>query len=170
MKILSAITTTILIALPLSVAGSSLFPSFNKDDMFKFTAFASGDQEVPPVVTSTTGKLSLEFEKDFSEVDFDLDVFDGVAITQAHLHCKVAGDNGPVVVFLLAFNAAGINVDGDLSAGTLMNSDIGANGANCPTPIVNIASLYWAIQKGEIYLNVHSVAHPGGEIRAQVFP
>ena len=36
--------------------------------------------------------------------------------------------------------------------------------------INNIASLYAAILVGKIYLNVHSEANPGGEVRGQIFP
>ena len=85
-----------------------------------------GAQEVPGVVTNTTGKLRLNFDRGLSEADFRLRVNDGIDVLQAHLHCARAGANGPVVVFLFA---GGVDVDGLLSKGTLTNADF--LGADC---------------------------------------
>ena len=140
---------------------------------FSFNAQASGDQEVPPTITSTRGKIKLNFDRALSKVDFVLTVKDGVAVTQAHLHCGRAGSNGPVVAFL--FNGApvpgpgGIDVDGLLARDTLTNESI-VPGPCGDFNIVNIASLFAAMRDGIIYLNVHSEGNPPGEVRGQIFP
>lgn len=146
---------------------------------FRFDTRASGAQEIQPaggVETDTSARLTLRFERDLSVLDFDLRVFDGELITQAHLHCARAGVNGPVVVFL--FNSApvqgpgGVNVDGRLSDGTLTNADVlpvaFEENPACGVVINNLASLLAAIQDGIIYLNVHSEGNPAGEVRGQV--
>lgn len=152
-----------------------------EDDGFRFTTFASGEQEIQPpggVVTDTTATLRLDFRRDLSSAKFRLSVFDGELITQAHLHCARAGVNGPVVAFL--FNVApvpgpgGVNVDGRLARDRLTNDDIepvdfAANPA-CGVAINNIASLFAAVLDGIIYLNVHSEGNPAGEVRGQFFP
>ncbi len=146
---------------------------------FRFTTFASGEQEVPPpgVLTDTTARLRLNFARDLSEAEFRLSVFDGEGITQAHLHCARAGENGPVVVFL--FNVApvpgpgGVDVNGRIAHGVITNDDILATDPDaspvCGVTINNIASLFAAVRKGVIYLNIHSEANPPGEVRGQVF-
>ena len=90
-------------------------------------------------------------------------------ITQAHLHCGSAGNNGPVVAFLFAMPGMLENedVDGSLSSGMLMFEDL-IQEADCGNEANNIASLYDGIKAGAIYLNVHSVANPAGEVRGQL--
>ncbi len=129
----------------------------------------SGAQEVPGVITNTTGTLRLNNDPGLSEANFRLKVNDGIGVTQAHLHCARAGANGPAVVFLFGF-VSGVDVDGVLSTGTLTNLDF--TGADCTgttgRPINNIASLALAARDGLIYVNVHTVANPAGEVRGQL--
>ncbi len=136
----------------------------------RFRTGLSGAQEVPGVATNTTGTFRLHFDLGLSEADFRLKVNDGFAVLQAHLHCARAGANGPVVVFLFSSLAGGVNVDGVLSTGTLTNADF--LGADCTgttgRPINNIASLAFAARDGLIYVNVHTVANPAGEVRGQL--
>jgi hypothetical protein len=136
---------------------------------FEFEARLSGAQEVPAVTTVTTGSLDLEFDESFTTAQFRLKVFDGDDVTQAHLHCHRAGQNGPVVVFLYGLGPTG-DVDGLLSQGTLTNASF--TGADCVPqigrPINNLAALAFALRDGLIYANVHTVAHPPGEIRGQL--
>ena len=64
------------------------------DETFK--ARLSGDQEVPAVIDQgTTGKFEIQFNRDFTEGEFTLRVDAGVQVTQAHLHCAVAGEQWP---------------------------------------------------------------------------
>src|SRR5262249_11735088 len=65
-----------------------------------FKANLTGAEEVPPVVTETSGKVKIHFNKDETEAEFELTVHDGVRVQQAHLHCAAAGVNGPVIIFL----------------------------------------------------------------------
>ena len=136
----------------------------------RFRTDLSGAQEVPGVITITTGTFRLDFDRGLSEADFQLMVNDGMGVTQAHIHCARAGANGPVVVFLFGFIAGGVDVDGVLSTGTLTNADF--LGADCTgttgRPINNIASLAFAARDGLLYVNVHTVANPAGEVRGQL--
>ena len=135
-------------------------------------SMGTGEQEVTVCDTSTTARLGMTFYAGFSSVEFELDVYDGVNITQAHLHCAPAGVNGPVVAFLFGLQPP-VHVDGELVYGEIMNDDIVSfddpNGA-CGVTINNVASLYEAILQRKIYLNVHSTACPAGVTRAQMIP
>lgn len=106
-----------------------------------------GDQEVPVVSTKATGSGVLTINKDMS-VSGGISTT-GVAATMAHIHIGKAGANGPVAVPL--------NRNGD-------------NGWVVPPGAVLTEAQYKAYQAGELYVNVHSEAHKGGEIRAQLTP
>lgn len=129
-----------------------------------FIAKLTGDQEVPPVVTDTTGRLQIQFNKGATEAEFTLRVSDGVRVTQAHLHCAAAGVNGPIVVFLAGFHAPGWDVDGKWVSNTTVTD---ANIVN-PACGTTLAELLQSIRSGNVYVNVHSVAHPAGVVRGQL--
>lgn len=147
-------------------------------DGSRYRIFASGAQEVSPpapeggVVTDTTARLDLQFNRLLSEATFRLNVNDGFGINQAHLHCGGAGSNGPVVAFLFGLDPNGVDVDGILSSGELTNLDIIDNACidAIGQPVNNIASLAAAIKNGLIYLNVHALSNPPGLVRGQFLP
>ncbi|KAL7565750.1 hypothetical protein ACA910_010190 [Epithemia clementina (nom. ined.)] len=127
-----------------------------------FSTYATGAQEVPEVDTMTTARVAMTIDEGLSMIGYDLSVFQGHGIVQAHLHCQVAGQNGPVIAFLFQ-SEEGVNVDGHLSSGVLKNADLLET--DCGT---NIASLTEAMLYGSVYLNVHSVDYPNGVVRGQV--
>ena len=141
-------------------------------DGLQFEAELDGTQEMPSVVTDTTGEIEVEFNEASTEAEFDLEVEDGTAVTQAHFHCAPAGANGPVVAFLFGFVPGGFDVDGDLAEFTLTDANITAVGADCVPSIgmaiFDIADLADAMLDGNIYVNVHTVANPPGEVRGQL--
>ena len=104
----------------------------------------SGANEVPPVTTSAAGSGTITVGDD-GAVSGSVTTT-GVAGTAAHIHEAAAGANGPVIVPLTK--------DGDTYKA--------AAGAKL-TP-AQMASL----KAGNLYVNVHSAANPGGEIRGQL--
>lgn len=106
-----------------------------------------GDQEVPPVSTMAAGNGALTINKDMS-VSGGITTT-GVAGTMAHIHVGKTGANGPVAVTL--------NRNGD-------------NGWSVPPGAKLTEAQYKAYQAGELYVNVHSEAHKGGEVRGQIVP
>lgn len=139
------------------------------EDLRTTTISASGAQEVPPVDSATSAQLTFDVSDDLSSIDFMLEVQNGIDISQAHLHCAPAGVNGPVLVFLfpLVANGGGVDGDGTLNKGTLTNADL--LNVECEGIAVgNIATLVEFILQRRVYLNVHSLANPSGEVRGQV--
>ena len=138
-------------------------------DLPKSEVKLEGAQEVPPVSTDTSGRLKLRFNAASTEATFRLKVFEGVGVTQAHLHCALEGVNGPIVAFLFGFIPAGVNVNGLLAQGTLTDADIlDTSGDPCGVTITDIASLLAAVEDGRVYANVHTLVNPAGEVRGQV--
>ena len=107
----------------------------------------SGDQEVPPVTTSATGTANVTVAAD-GAVSGNITT-SGLDVTMAHIHIGAAGKNGPVIVPLSKTG------DGVWSI---------APGAKLTPEQLK------AYQAGELYVNVHTVANKGGEIRAQLKP
>jgi hypothetical protein len=129
-----------------------------------FIAKMTGDQEVPPVTTDTTGRFEIQFNKNAMAAEFTLRLSDGVRVTQAHLHCGQAGANGPVVVFLAGFHGQGWDVDGKwVSNATVTDENIVDT-----TCGATLAALLEFIRAGNVYVNAHSRANPGGEVRGQL--
>ena len=105
----------------------------------------SGSNEVPPVQTSASGSGTVKVGSDGS-VDVRITAT-GMSATAAHIHQGAPGANGPVIVPL--------SKSGD-------NVFVSAPGAKM-TP-----EQLAAYKAGNTYLNVHSAANPGGEIRTQL--
>lgn len=107
----------------------------------------TGGHEVPPVTTSATGSGRLIINTD-KTVSGSVTT-SGVDATMAHIHEAAAGKNGPVIVPL---------------------EKKGANEWAVPAGAKLTDAQYKSYQHGNLYVNVHSAAYPGGEIRAQLAP
>jgi hypothetical protein len=104
----------------------------------------SGAEEVPPVQTQASGSGTITVADDGS-VSGSVSI-SGVEAKAAHIHMGDAGTAGPVVIPLVK--------DGDsfkVAAGAKLN-----------------AEQRKAFIAGGLYVNVHSAAHPSGEIRGQI--
>ena len=107
----------------------------------------SGSQEVPPVTSSASGSGTIMVGMDKS-VSGSVTTA-GVNGTAAHIHMAAMGVNGPVIV-PLAKTADGV---WSVPAGAKLTD-----------------AQYDAFKAGNLYVNVHSDAHKGGEIRGQLKP
>jgi CHRD domain-containing protein len=131
-----------------------------------FKARLSGDNEVPPVVSDTAGRFEILVDKAATSGQYTLRVDSGVRVTQSHFHCGPAGVNGPVIVFLAGPRPEGWDVDGKwVSNATITDANV-VNTACGAT----LAAIFEQARNGNVYVNVHSVAHPGGVARGQLEP
>jgi hypothetical protein len=129
-----------------------------------FRARLSGDNQVPAVATNSGGRFQIVVNNGATAGEYTLRVDSGVRITQAHFHCGAVGVNGPVIVFLAGFHAAGWDVDGQwVSNATVTDANV-VNTACGAT----LAEIFQQARAGNVYVNVHSVAHPGGVVRGQL--
>jgi hypothetical protein len=107
----------------------------------------SGDNEVPPVKTMASGSGTITVADD-GAVSGSVKIT-GVEGTMAHIHVGAAGSNGPVIVPLTK------TADGTWSV---------PSGAKLSDEQMK------SYKAGALYVNVHSDANKGGEIRAQLVP
>ena len=117
------------------------------DGIIGFDALLDGSQEVP-AVSSTANALMVGW------TNYGLDsmqyavLYNGLTPTAAHFHNGVVGVNGGVVVGLTAYSRAPTLAYVDKIALSTLN--------------------FTKFLKGEIYVNIHTAANTGGEIRGQV--
>ena len=153
---------TLLIILLVAVGTAAAQPT-------NFRANLSGGEEVPPVTTTATGQAVFQLNSIGTELSFRLIVANIDDVTQAHIHCGAGGVIGPVVAFLYGFGPVvspnGILAQGTLSAGNVIPAP---PSSDCPGGIANFAQLIAKMQSSDAYVNVHTLAHPGGEVRGQV--
>jgi hypothetical protein len=92
---------------------------------------------------------------------------DNIMAAQAsHIHWAIAGVNGPVVVAL--FPAGTYTVKSGQFSGVLAEGIIKAENLKDALAGKTIMDLVAGIKSGNAYVNVHTLAHPAGEIRGQV--
>jgi hypothetical protein len=106
----------------------------------------TGAEEVPPVTTSASGSGSIRVAED-GTVSGSVSTT-GVEGTMAHIHQGAKGSNGPVIVPMT-------------KSGDTYTVPAGAK--------LNAAQMS-ALKSGGLYVNVHSNANKGGEIRGQLNP
>jgi hypothetical protein len=107
----------------------------------------SGGQEVPPVMSAATGTAKITVAEGGAVSGSIMTT--GVDATMAHIHMAAAGKNGPVIVQMKKT----------------------AEGVWSVVPNATLtAEQLKAYEAGELYVNVHSAANKGGEIRAQLKP
>jgi hypothetical protein len=104
----------------------------------------TGAEEVPPVNTQAKGTGTFRVADDGTVTGSV--TTEGVSGTMAHIHQGAKGQNGPVIVPLTKNGDTYTVPEGRKLTPAQMD----------------------ALKAGNLYVNVHSNAHKGGEIRAQL--
>ena len=106
----------------------------------------AGTNEVPSVSTTATGTGTIKIAAD-GGVSGSITVA-GMEPTMGHIHQGAVGVNGPVIVPFV-------------QSGNTFTAPPGAKLTETQMA---------AYRAGNLYVNVHSAAHPAGQIRAQLKP
>ncbi len=139
-----------------------------------FRTTLSGAEEVPPRDTDARGVAVFKLSADGSELRYRIVVVNIENVFAAHIHCQVAGENGPIGVTLFDGPVGSGPLNGVLTADTATGTDPG-NACGWTT----FADVVEAVQAGGAYVNVHTNDgvgdintgpgdFPGGEIRGQL--
>ena len=112
----------------------------------KMKATLDGKSQVPPNTSAATGTADLDYDPASKKLSWKL-TYSGLSgpATAAHFHAAEAGKNGGVAVAIP--NAGSSPAEGSATLTDAQAADLLA---------------------GKYYVNVHTAAHPGGEIRGQV--
>lgn len=112
-----------------------------------YAARLNGAQESPAVTTSARGSGFVVLDPKTGAIGGEVEIND-VTATAGHIHLGAAGTNGAIQVML---------------------EDHGGHGhLTIPEKTVLNAANVEALRAGRLYFNVHSAAHPTGEIRGQI--
>ncbi len=136
-------TRTMLATLALGAAVAFAGPAFA--DKMKVTL--DGKSEVPPNASAGTGTAELDYDPASKKLSWKL-TYSGLSgpATMAHFHGPAeAGKNAGVAVAIP--NATSSPVEGSATLTDAQAADLVA---------------------GKYYINIHTAANPGGEIRGQV--
>ena len=127
-----------------------------------FTATLSGTQEVPAVMTPAGGEAVFTLSPDGMTLSFTLTVSNINDVFASHIHLAAPGVVGPVVAPLFIGSKIG-PFSGLLAQGTITAADLRGPLLGMP-----LSALVAEIETGNTYVNVHTTANPGGEIRGQI--
>jgi Ca2+-binding RTX toxin-like protein len=135
------------VALPAAV------PAAHSAAVQSFTATLSGTQETPPNDSGASGSATVSLNDAENQIVVSV-AFEGLSSqsTAGHIHGPATkGKTAPVVVNFLGFPTG-------VTAGSYQRT-------------FNVAAdLVAALKTGKLYVNVHSVKVPSGEIRGQLLP
>src|SRR3954463_8460473 len=134
---------TILVTLTLGAAMAVAGPAFAD----KMKATLNGKAEVPPNTSAAAGTADIDYDPASKKLSWKLS-YSGLSgpATAAHFHGPAeAGKNAGVAVAIP--NATSSPVDGSATLTDAQAADLVA---------------------GKYYINIHTAANPGGEIRGQV--
>jgi glucose/arabinose dehydrogenase len=154
---------------PTNIANSTnealarMFWVFEGGDEFRATM--TGAEEVPPVETQASAVADFRLNGD-GTLSYELRATGPiVGAMMAHIHLGARGVNGPVVTFLYGPTAPTDFAAGDLiSSGTITDASVIARPRFNPT----VAELVERLRQGRAYVNLHTEAHMGGEVRGQI--
>lgn len=112
------------------------------------------------------GNAVFVFANDGSSMSYKLVINGLTNTTMAHIHvAPTPGGNGPIVLWLYPDGPPASLIEGVfnglLGGRTVTSADIIANNQDINT----LADIRAAIESGRAYVNVHTTANPGGEIR-----
>ena len=156
------------------VAGTALAHGRSQRNAFRVRI--DGYQEIPTLSTTGNGQLVLHVAPDGSSIGYALryDELEG-NVQQAHIHLGRTAFNGGVMVFLcsnLGNGPAGTPLcpgpnSGQVS-GTLDAADVVAGAAGQGVAAGELDEVIASLRNGAAYVNVHTSAYQGGEIRGNI--
>lgn len=115
-----------------------------------------GSQEVPPVETSATGFGAVTVDETSGEIILHA-VSDVANANAAHIHQGATGANGGVIQALT--RDSGDTNRWSTPANTSLSQNVAEGETESPLD---------AYGSGNLYVNIHSDAHPSGELRGQI--
>jgi hypothetical protein len=136
-------------ALVLGLVAAALYGSMAHAAAVTYKATLSGAAEVPPVQSAGTGTAAVNIDTATKQLSWRVE-YSGLSgpAAAAHIHCgAAAGANAGVAVNLGPAGASPITGSGTMTDAQLAD-----------------------LTDGKCYINIHTGANKGGEIRGQLAP
>jgi hypothetical protein len=137
--------------------------SAQNTQMMVATLSGGAETPAPGVLTGAAGHATLSIDQSAQTISVTLNIVNlPTATTAAHIHVGPAGVAGPIIIdFPIPTGRTG-----DLS----VSFRVGASSfrARPELGVVTMADAIQSILAGNAYVNVHTVANGGGEIRGQL--
>lgn len=148
-----------------SVSTSTRTMTASRTDSVSLTtlnAVLSGAQEVPPTISAATGTATVTIDAARTTISVTMTTQGfTVPVTASHIHFGPTGTNGGVIFSLFAAPA----VFPATVTKTLTSADFAPDAVH---GIITFADAVNAMLIGNTYINVHTQANLGGEIRGQL--
>jgi hypothetical protein len=140
-----------------------------------FRAELIGYQEVPAVSSLAVGLFEARSAGDWNSIEYTL-TYAGLQATiqQAHIHFAQSAVNGPIVIWLCGTSTnpgpAGTQTcpQSGTVRGTITSTNVLASPGTQQLPAGAIGQIISALKESAAYVNIHTSASPGGEIRGQI--
>lgn len=131
--------------------------------VIRYAAELRPENENPPVGTSAYGSALVLLDLVNNTITWEVNTSGIAEARLAHIHRGAAGANGPVVINFATAPAqiAGGHTHGSAAIAAVQSANLTA---------ADLTNLGAAETAAGYYVNVHSAAFPGGEIRGQLVP
>jgi hypothetical protein len=114
--------------------------------------------EVPPVQTNATGMADISaYTIAGDSIRYNVNATNIKDVTAGHIHFGKPGENGPIVYTMFKYDPPRNEV---LETGTIT-----ADALEGPLKGKQVSDLAFAGANGSLYMNIHTVENPNGEIR-----
>lgn len=113
-------------------------------DIVTYKATLSGMNEVPANASTASGTSTLTYNKSTKMFSIETS-YSGLKPSMGHIHKAIKGTNGAVIFPFTDVSVSPIKLESSLTAAQLL-----------------------ALEKDSMYVNLHTTAFPGGEIRGQL--
>jgi CHRD domain len=124
----------------------------------KFGFNLTGSEEVPPVETNATGMPDISaYTVAGDSITYNVNATNIKDVTAGHIHFGKPGENGPIVFTMFKYDPPRNEV---LETGTIT-----ADKLEGPLKGKQVSDLALAGANGSLYVNIHTVQNPNGEMR-----
>jgi CHRD domain len=124
----------------------------------KFGFNLTGSEEVPPVQTNATGMADISpYTVAGDSITYSVNATNIKDVTAGHIHFGKQGENGPIVFTMFKYDPPRNEVS---ETGTIT-----ADKLEGPMAGKRVFDVALAGSNGSLYMNIHTVENPNGEIR-----
>lgn len=131
--------------------------------LVKFRATLVGTEEVPPVTTTATGTSEFTLSRTNDTLFVNITVSGLSNVRFGHFHTGARGANGAVVATLVEAPTLTGPQNGRIGRQFITAANLSGTLAGQP-----LSALVTQLRAGGIYVNLHTDANTGGEVRGQV--